>query len=198
MSGEGLWMIKLCIGWRHFKVRDLDSFSLRLVVGYPVWFTILLTERERERYLIILLCSIQSAIEISFKENGKLCLWRKQPVSEYFKKFNNQIFHSICTVVDCYQEVESLTFQRFIWYMWLPSYAECSLISYTKIQIRGGGECFVKLNHWFNPAEKYGVQQYWFKGCNKGYHGLAAQICSGGHKDSGNWKNANKSLVHLT
>lgn len=69
-----------------------------------------------------------------------------------------------------------------------------------KIQIRGGGECFVKLNHRFNPAEKYGVQQYWFKDCNKGYHGLAAQICSCGHKDSGNWKNANRkrSPSHIT
>lgn len=62
------------------------------------------------------------------------------------------------------------------------------------------GECFVKLNHKFNPAEKYGVQQYWFKDCNKGYHGLAAQICSSGHKDSGNWKNANRKLSpsHIT
>lgn len=79
-------------------------------------------------------------------------------------------------------------------------YTECSLISYQKIQIRGGGECFVKLNHKFNPAEKYGVQQYWFKDCNKGYHGLAAQICSSGHKDSGNWKNANRKLSpsHIT
>lgn len=84
--------------------------------------------------------------------------------------------------------------------MSMPSYSECSLISYQKIQIRGGGECFVKLNHRFNPAEKYGVQQYWFKDCNKGYHGLAAQICSSGHKDSGNWKNANRKLSpsHIT
>lgn len=84
--------------------------------------------------------------------------------------------------------------------MSMPSYSECSLISYQKIQIRGGVECFVQLNHRFNPAEKYGVQQYWFKDCNKGYHGLAAQICSSGHKDSGNWKNANRKLSpsHIT
>lgn len=123
----------------------------------------------------------------------------KLSLSTYDNSIPNS-FTLFVMFVDCCQEVESLTFQWFIWYTSMPSYSECSLISYQKIQIRGGGECFVKLNHRFNPAEKYGVQQYWFKDCNKGYHGLAAQICSSGHKDSGNWKNANRKLSpsHIT
>ena len=70
----------------------------------------------------------------------------------------------VCALLDVAQNMNISCFFQAL-FMWLPSYVECPLISNTKIVIRGGGECFVKLNHRFNPAEKYGVEQYWFRGC---------------------------------